>query len=498
MEATLRATMDELVAGQGRYIDLIESLPNGIVATDEKGIIALVNARTETMFGYRRSELIGRPMSILLSDGGAPAAAEPRGKRKDGTEFPLEIDDSLTHTGRGELVTSVLTDITERKKLEAQLHQAQKMEAIGRLAGGVAHDFNNLLQVIGGYAQSLHRASADSKEAEMLAEIGTATSRGAALTRQLLAFSRRQVLEPTIVDLNRIVTDMERMLGRMIGEDIALSIDLEPELDCVLADQAQIEQVVANLVVNARDAMPQGGHLSISTRNVELRTAAEALDLARGPYVRLAVTDSGFGMDATTVARALEPFFSTKDESHGTGLGLAMVDGIVAQSGGGVRIISEPGVGTTIAINLPRADGAATAVDPLRTLEAPGRGGTERILLVEDEPAVRRLLAEMLSEIGYRVTAADCAASALECFADGEFDLLITDFIMPGMTGRQLVDALAEAGKSPLALFVSGYAPEGSIEEAHGREGYLQKPFGSEELAERVRGLLDLPEIVAA
>jgi two-component system, cell cycle sensor histidine kinase and response regulator CckA len=495
MEVTLRATMDEVVAGESRYIDLIESLPNGIVAADENGTIALVNARTERMFGYSRGELIGRPFGILFTDegNGGPAEAhrfDLRGRRKNGTEFPLEIGSSVARNERGTLVTSVLTDITQRKQLEHQLQQAQKMEAVGRLAGGVAHDFNNLLQVIGGYADALRSHLTDGEDAQQLEEIAAAADRGSALTRQLLAFSRRQVLEPTTLDLNRIVRDMQRMLGRMIGADVALSIDLEPELGAVLADHAQLEQVLANLALNARDAMPSGGRLSISTRNVELKSAVESLDLEPGKYVRLSVTDTGHGMDAATVARALEPFFTTKPESHGTGLGLAMVHGIVTQSGGGLRILSEPGEGTTVSISFPRAPAGAAEL-PVGVQAPPATGGPERVLLVEDEVAVRRLLGEMLSELGYDVVAADCGAAAIERFAEGSFDVVVTDFIMPGMTGRELVDRLANLGADPLVLFVSGYAPDSGLENARGRESFLQKPFTSDELARRLRILLD-------
>jgi two-component system, cell cycle sensor histidine kinase and response regulator CckA len=304
------------------------------------------------------------------------------------------------------------------------------------------------------------------------------------------------VLEPTTQDLNQIVRDMQRMLGRMIGADVALSIDLEPELGAVLADHAQLEQVLANLALNARDAMPFGGRLSISTRNVELKSAAEVLDLEPGKYVRLSVNDTGHGMDAATVARALEPFFTTKSESHGTGLGLAMVHGIVTQSGGGLRILSEPGEGTTISISFPRASVGA-AEPPVEVQAPPAHGGRERVLLVEDEVAVRRLLSEMLSVLGYDVVAADCGAAAIECSAEGSFDVIVSDFIMPGMTGRELVDRLTQLGADPLVLFVSGYAPDSVLESTRSRESFLQKPFTSDELARRVRALLDSVSVAA-
>jgi two-component system, cell cycle sensor histidine kinase and response regulator CckA len=322
-----------------------------------------------------------------------------------------------------------------------------------------------------------------------------AAGRGAALTRQLLAFGRRQALDPTIVDINHVVGDIERMTRRLVGDAITVSYELDPDLGLVLADESQLEQIILNLAINASDAMPSGGSLVISTQNVELRSLPEALDLEPGEYVRLAVTDTGHGMNVATVARALEPFFTTKADAHGTGLGLAMVAGVVAQLGGGVRIISEPDVGTTVSVSFPRA--YVDAADRSHGDPEHVPRGSERILLVEDESVIRRLLTEILSDLGYVVTAADSGEGAIAEFGASRFDAVVTDWMMPGMTGRALVDRLAELGSKLPVLFVSGYAPGRVIEKPGGDESFLQKPFTCDELAHQLRDLLDRTGVVA-
>lgn len=513
MEETLRRTMAEVTAVERRYADLIETLPDGIVAVDTDGAIALVNARTEQMFGYVRGELIGRRVEMLLPERMRAAHGTHRarfghasrsramglgldlwGHRKDGSDFPVEVSLSAVTTDQGKLVTSVVTDITERMQLEQQLQQSQKLEAIGRLAGGVAHDFNNVLQVISGYATSLQERASGELDLDELGEIAAAADRAAALTQQLLAFSRRQVLQPVPLDLNAIVGETERMLARMIGEDVELSVDLDPDLAHVLVDRARMEQVLANLAVNARDAMPRGGRVLISTRNVELNGDAGALGLEPGEYVCLCVTDTGFGMDEQTAARAFDPFFTTKADGQGTGLGLATVHGIVAQSGGHVRMHSVPDQGTTVSIHLPaveaespRAESAAEPEDPL-CLDG------KHVLLVEDEPVVRRLLEFFLAKLGCVVTPTADGRAALEAGATAEtpFDLVVTDLVLPGMSGCELVERLAESGGAPPTLYLSGYSRDADLREATsgGRGGFLQKPFTGDELGVAMRSLL--------
>ena len=516
METMLRQTMGEITAVERRYAELIETLPDGIVAVNADGTIALVNAQTEKMFGYLRGEIVGRPLELLIPEryraahelhraGFSGARSRPmgigldlHGRRKDGTEFPVEVSLSSVKTDQGVLVTSVVTDITERTQLERQLQQAQKLEAVGRLAGGIAHDFNNVLQVIAGYAASLQASPSPSDLEEGLSEIATAADRAASLTRQLLAFSRRQIVRPLVLDLNDVVRDMERMLCRMIGEDVAMSIELDPAAGSIRADRAQIEQILANLAVNARDAMPNGGRLKLSTERIELDADAVKLGLQTGTYIRLSVADTGSGMDEATAANAFEPFFTTKEDGRGTGLGLAMVHGIVAQSGGAARIESELGAGTTISIFLPVVEAATTSA-PHDSL-APAAGGTERVLLVEDEPVVRRLIRSFLAQAGYRVTGVETGLAALEAAraSDTSFDLVVTDFVLPGMSGTDLASRLREFGCPAPVLYMSGYVP-GDLEDAmrSHASGFLQKPFTSEQLLRAVRNLLDAPVVRA-
>ena len=382
-------------------------------------------------------------------------------------------------------------EITEQRRLEAQLRQAQKMEAIGRLAGGVAHDFNNLLSVIHGYTELLLRrfrkADPGRREAE---QVLTATERAAALTQQLLAFGRKQVLVPRVLDLNSVVKDMDHMLRRLIREDIGLIIRTDPELWLVRADPAQMEQVIINLAVNASDAMPHGGLVTLETRNIQLDRAVSRQDpaLRPGRYVLLSVTDVGIGMDPETKARIFEPFFTTKELSKGTGLGLATVYGIVQQSGGHISVYSELGKGSTFNVYLPRAEGKLEAARVPAILEAPPKGvGT--ILLVEDDAAVRGLAREVLQEQGYTVLPAANGEEALQIVEthQGRIDLLMTDVIMPGMAGDELVEHLRLQLPDLKVVFVSGYASDAIpkiMPDEH--TAFLQKPFPVEDLVRKV------------
>ncbi|MES1185352.1 MAG: PAS domain S-box protein [Myxococcales bacterium] len=385
---------------------------------------------------------------------------------------------------------------SQRDSLEEQLRQAQKLEAVGRLAGGVAHDFNNVLSVILGYSEDLISGmDASDPRLQDLQEIETAAQRAAALTRQLLLFSRQQVLDPKVLDLNDVLANMDRMLGRVLGEQIELKLLLSEDLGRVRADRGNLEQVVMNLAFNARDAMPHGGRLTLETTNVIADEAfvSQHLGCKPGAYVRLAVTDTGTGMDAATRARIFEPFFSTKEQGKGTGLGLATVFGIVRQSGGGVWVYSEPGRGTTFKVYLPRIDAELDTPEP--PYAALDLTGDETILLVEDEPAVREVARRILERHGYRVLAAESPDDARRlCQSEGgTIHLLLTDVVMPGCSGAQLAQQLAGARPGLKVLYISGYT-DGSID-SHGvlapGASFLQKPFTSDSLAGKVRSVLN-------
>jgi signal transduction histidine kinase/ActR/RegA family two-component response regulator len=360
------------------------------------------------------------------------------------------------------------TDVTDRRHLEEELKQSQKMEAVGRLAGGIAHDFNNLLTAITGYGElALAKLDDESPVRENVFEMKRAGERAAGLTRQLLAFSRRQVLQPEVVDVNGVVVELERMLGRLLGAQIEFVTDLDPRLGSTKADPGQLEQVVMNLALNARDAMPRGGRLTIATRNDR-----------SGDFVVLEVSDTGEGMDAATLEQVFEPFFTTKPAGEGTGLGLSTVYGIVKQTGGDVTVDSQPGRGTKMRVFLPRVKADVEVQD--EPLEAPAAGAGATVLLVEDEDAVRRLVASMLSDAGYRVLVAEDASAAI-VLADGEerIDILLTDVVMPGLSGTDLASLLSELRPELRVLFVSGYTADGVARNGNmsPESAFLQKPF---------------------
>jgi PAS domain S-box-containing protein len=432
--------------------------------------------------------------------GADQVASEYRFRHRDGPYRWVRSEVRLVRNAAGTPVEAVgsWADITERKRLEDQLRQVQKMEAIGTLAGGVAHDFNNMLTIINGYSELLSsRLRPDDPLRGLVEQIGRAGNRAASLTRQLLAFSRRQVLQPQVLHLNALLTEMEKMLRRLIGEDIDLLVALHPALGHIKADPSQIEQIVMNLVVNARDAMPQGGKLTIETSNIELdeafaRTHRGAVP---GPYVLLAVTDTGCGMDSATKARIFEPFFTTKGPNKGTGLGLATVYGIVKQSGGYIDVYSEPGRGATFKVYLPRTNEETHKPQPS---SGPALlRGTETILVVEDEEAVRALTGAMLQEFGYQVLSApgpEAALALLEQRAE-PIHLLVSDVVMPGMSGPQLAAKLKERCRGMRVLYLSGYADEAVVH--HGLidpdTPFLQKPFTAQALARKVRAVLQGP-----
>jgi PAS domain S-box-containing protein len=502
----------------------LESTTDGILVVDHEGRIVSFNRRFAAMWGIPPEILDARDddqaIAFVLSQLRTPELfvakvrelyAQPDAESFDELEFmdgrvferysmPQRIEDRSV--GR---VWS-FRDVTERRRAEValrdseeRLRQSQKMDAIGRLAGGVAHDFNNLLTVILGYSeQILERLQlpADESTRRAAAEIRSAAERAAGLTGQLLAFSRKQMLKPTELDLNLTLTGTTRLLRRLIGEDITLDVKLEPDLGLVHADEGQIQQVIMNLAINARDAMPNGGRLTLTTANAELDAtyAQHHAPLTPGRYVMLTVNDTGTGMDPETRARAFEPFFTTKEQGKGTGLGLSTVYGIVKQSGGYIWVYSEPGAGTAFKIYLPRLDAPLSGPE---AVSVPGRlqTGTETVLLVEDETMVRNLLAGMMERSGYRMLTAASGEEAANVAANyqGPIHLMVTDVVMPGIGGPELAQRLAPFHPELKVLFISGYTDDAVLR--HGvREGvasFLQKPFTLVALARKMREVLD-------
>jgi two-component system cell cycle sensor histidine kinase/response regulator CckA len=479
------------------------------IATILEGRYLDVNESFLRVTGYSREEVIGRTSRELkfwehpedrtrfieiIKELGSVRDLEIKFRTKSG-EIRMAVDSGevIDVAGR-ECVIAILRDITDQKALEKQLRQTQKMEAVGQLSGGIAHDFNNLLGVIIGYSEILeHRLPPNDPLQKECLQIKKAGQSAASLTRQLLAFSRQQVLEPRVLDLNAIVLNVEKMLRRLIGEHIDLRTQLDPALGCVKADQSQIEQVIINLAVNARDAMAQGGKLIIETSNVILDE-----DYARrhspqlpGPYVLLAVADTGIGMDAETQARIFEPFFTTKELGKGTGLGLSTVYGVVRQSGGHIWVYSEPGQGTTFKVYLPRAGQTARLQQPPAS-PAESLRGTETILLVEDEEALRGLTRSLLEESGYTVLEAELPEAATEIARRhrGTIHLLLTDMVMPGMNGRVLAANLASMKPEMKVVYMSGYTGFTHAGLADPDISLLAKPFTRETLLRKVREAL--------
>ncbi len=499
-----------------RYRLLFERNLAGVYRMTLVGRILECNDALARIFGYAsREELVDRDMAVLYPDSRqrrdffdallrarSLANYEMRGERKDGgTAWTFQNASLLADERAGEvIVEGTVSDITERRHLEEQLRQSQKMEGIGQLAGGIAHDFNNLLTTVLGYSDmALSQLSEHDPIREDIAEIQKAGQRASNLTRQLLAFSRKQVFEPRVLDLNALIAESSRMLARLIGEHIRFVTELDPGLGSVRADPGQVEQVIVNLVVNARDAMPEGGALTMRTGNADV-TAASARDhfgVAPGHYVVVCVADTGVGIDSETQKHIFEPFFTTKEKPHGTGLGLATVYGIVSQSGGHIFVASEPGRGSTFAIYLPRVEEIASAAGA-PAAQAAVRRGSETILLVEDEDAVRGLTRRCLESSGYTVLQASSAEEALPIAARhaGRLDLLLTDVIMPGASGPELARRLLELRPGTRVLYVSGYTDASMASQGALDNGafFLQKPFTPETLARKVREVLDARE----
>ena len=438
-------------------------------------------------------ETLGKAMKA-----GADFSVQNRAIWPDGTVRWLSGAGRIHLGEHGEPVRGVgiSLDVTERRNLEAQYQQAQKMEAVGRLAGGVAHDFNNLLTVILGFCELLlvDRDPDDPRLAD-IAEIQKAGERAAGLTRQLLAFSRKQIIEPTRLDLNAVMADLQGLLGRLIGEDVKVVLGLQPGLARIIADRGQVVQIVMNLVVNARDAMPNGGTLRIETANVQLdeHYAQTHLGVKPGAYVVLTVSDTGTGMTPQVQARLFEPFFTTKEPGKGTGLGLATVYGIVMRSGGSVGVYTEIGKGSSFKVYLPRTDAAESVVDTPVPMARP-RAGTQTVLVVEDEDALRELAKRLLERQGYTVLVASNAAEAVRLFeGNPSIDILLTDVVMPGASGPELTKQLIEQRPALKVIYMSGYTEEAIVQYGVLKPGiaFLNKPFTSETLGEKIRDVLD-------
>jgi PAS domain S-box-containing protein len=531
-----------------KYERIFEHGPDALIVVDAEGFIHLVNRQTESLFGYARHELVGMRVDMLVADRARSVhrghraaylasptaramdlALEPMGRRKDGTEFPVGVSLSPVETNRGIFLAAAVRDLTERQRIEreraqvearllvverdeerammeAQLQKAQRLESIGQLAGGVAHDFNNLLAGIMNYAglvsanlgREMDRRglSEDEVFVTLVQDVGEITGvakRAAALTHQLLTFSRRTVVRPEVLDLNSVVSDMEKLLRTTIGESVDLRMVFASELPLIKADRGQIDQVLMNLAVNARDAMPGGGKLEIETCTFEVdQHYARIHAIDAGVYVRLLVSDTGTGMSQEVSARSFEPFFSTKGE--GSGLGLATVYGIVTQAGGNIVIDSELGSGTTVQVNFPATKDPVSGQRELPPdAQLSSRG--ETVLLVEDEEIVREPARRMLAMRGYTVLAAANADAALAIMSahPAQIDLLLTDVVMPGGSGQELSIEVLEHRPTTKVLFMSGYshdviAPQGVLEEG---VNLIEKPFSSDELLRKVRDVLD-------
>lgn len=516
----LSSDLDELESigkalrhSEARYRSLFERNKAGVFRSLFEGRILDCNPAFARMFGYEREELLALPPYVLYHGG----KAERDARRAEFQKNPKEEDKEVCYRHKdgstvwviqnaillkeeedgNTVVEGTLIDVTERRNLEEKLRQSQKMEAVGRLAGGVAHDFNNLLTVIQGYCRLLtDRLPSNPEASDQVKRIEDAAEKAASLTRQLLAFSRKQVLQPRVINMTSLVTNLDKLLRRMIGEDVELLTKTAPDLGLVKADPSQLEQVIMNLAVNARDAMPDGGRLTLETANVQLDSgyAAEHPGVIPGSYVMLAVSDNGSGMTPETKTRIFEPFFTTKEMGRGTGLGLSMVYGIVSQTGGHIWVYSEIGHGTTFKIYLPRTEEGA-ASPPLEQLAVSTVRGTETILLVEDDAQLRDLVSSILTANGYSVLAPLDAQAIRAISEDGvsKINLLLTDVIMPGINGRELARQFVARNPAIKVLYMSGYTENAIVHHGVLDESthFLQKPFTPSALTAKVREVLD-------
>jgi len=510
-ESEARAALRDAEAS---FATLVEFAPIGIYRSNPAGRFLSVNSALVRMLGYDSAD------EVLQLDMGRGVYAdtaerqrlldrdtysdrqyddvEATWKRKDGRLLQVQLSVRAVRNAAGQVdyYETFVRDVTDQRRLQQQLTQSQKMEAIGRLAGGVAHDFNNLLTVITSYSDLVYQdLPPDDPRRDDVDQVRKAADGAAALTRQLLAFSRQQVLEPKVIDLNSVVDNLKKILQRVIGEDVELTTVLAAELAAVKADVSQIEQILMNLAVNARDAMPTGGKLTIETTNVDYDPERQQRSDGSTEFVMLAVTDTGTGMDEATKARIFEPFFTTKQPGKGTGLGLATVYAIVTQAGGFIWVYSELGHGTSFKIYLPQVDAVATTAAVARV---DLRRGTETVLLVEDAAAVRAVTRQVLQRQGYNVLEASDGEDALHLAAryQGTIDLVLTDVVMPRAGGRELAERLLTVRPDTRVLYMSGYTDDSVVRHGilEGGVAYLQKPFSPEGLARKVREVLDAPK----
>jgi PAS domain S-box-containing protein len=539
VSAAIRDVSDRRRA-EAKFRGLLEAAPDAMLGVDPEGRITLINAQAERLFGYPRQELLGQTLEILIPDHAKQVHPERRaayfrdprprpmgagmqlaGRRKDGSEFPAEISLSAFDTEEGRIVSAAIRDVTDRieaqtereglkaladrERLESRMHQSQRLESLGQLAGGVAHDFNNLLAVILNYTTFINEEIAlaaaepggDRWKAvgQDVEQVRLAAQRASELTHQLLAFGRREVVRPQALSLDDVLQGVEQLLRRTIGEHVELVIQSDGDLATVMADSGQIEQVLVNLAVNARDAMPGGGELCIETRNVDVDDDYVAVrpEVKPGRYVRLRVSDTGEGMERDVLARVFEPFFTTKPRGEGSGLGLATVYGIITQAGGSAQIYSEPGIGTTFTALLPASEGAPAPVE--HAVAAARSYGGETVLTVEDEDALREVTRRILARNGYTVLTAASGVEAIKLAKEhqGNIDLLLTDVVMPHMLGKEVAERVLAIRKDLPVLFMSGYAQ--AVLASHGTmdEGVtlVEKPFTEAGLLAKVRGLLD-------
>jgi two-component system cell cycle sensor histidine kinase/response regulator CckA len=488
------------------YRMFVENMRDGAATLSADGLILYANQRLAELLSCTKEQLVGSSfatfvsgdLTIALDDartaGALGAAVQLELVDGDGATVPVLIGASRLNIDGDVLDCVTLTDLRAQKELEQQLRHAQRMEAIGSLAGGIAHDFNNMLTVILGHSSVLLHEMPDAASREAVEKIDQAAVRASELTAQLLAFSRQQIMQPEVTNANDVVTETLTMLDRLLGEDILLQQRLDPELGSILVDRSQLGQVVLNLAVNGRDAMPEGGTLSIQTGNVELDRAyaAEHRGVVPGRYVLLQVSDTGTGMSEETRNRVFDPFFTTK--KSGTGLGLATVYGIIKQSGGHASVYSEPGIGTTFKVYFPTTNAPVTpALHP--TLDISPEGD-ETILLVEDDAEIRELVSHLLEGYGYTVLTAEDGPTAIALVADEQtprIDLLLTDVVMPRMNGREVAETLLASLPALQVLFTSGYPSDITLQHgiSEGRTAFIQKPYLVDELARKIRGVLE-------
>ena len=496
---------------------ILDTAVDGIMLIDAAGNVLSYNPACERLFGYPPSEVIGRNVKMLMPPVYSEnhdqylenyrrtgerkiigVGREVLGQRKDGQTFPIYLSVGEAREGNDSVFVGIISDLTERRATEERLRRSQRMEAIGQLTGGIAHDFNNLLAIVlGNLELVLESPDLSFAQRDMISEAAAASERGAELVRRLLAFARKQQLEPRAINLNERLPDIVQLLGRTLGEAVQVATRPAPDLWDALADPTQVDDAIVNLAINARDAMPEGGTLAIETANIYLdeEYAENHVDVTAGEYVMLAVCDTGMGMTAQVAARALEPFFTTKPAGRGTGLGLSQVYGFVKQSGGHMTIYSEPGFGTTVKLYLPRSTPSAAQLERETNKAGLPPRGNESILVVEDNLEVRRLVRRQLTELGYHVHEAAHGPEALRLVQSAvPLDLMFTDIVMPeGMTGYELAQLARETRPGLKVLFTSGYTAIGGGQDKEDLVGghLLSKPYRKRDLAHFVRAVLD-------